>query len=114
MRQIALGTLASSLLPALGLVFSVWYRNVGFPGWLWGFLLFAYGFLFVGELEAWWVPFGFKPQPERAALYAGLYGNTHAFLPARNGIRINTLHCFLHAATLATVILLGFHFVASW
>ncbi len=95
LRQIALGTLASSLLPALGLTFSVLYWNARFPGWLWGFLLFAYGFLFVGELEAWWVPFGFKAQPERAALYAGLYGNTHALLPARNGIRINTLHCVL-------------------
>lgn len=36
-----------------------------------------------------------------------MFGNTHAFLPARNGIRPNTLHVILHLATLASVVILG-------
>ena len=110
LQSLALGTVVSSFLPALALVLSLAHLRSGFPGWLWGLLLFAYGFLFVGELEAWWVPFGISNQPERAVLYADLYAGTHAFLPARNGIRVNTLHCILHAATLSTLVLILFHF----
>ena len=36
-----------------------------------------------------------------------MFGRTHAFLPERIGIRPNTLHVILHAATLTTLILLG-------
>ena len=35
-----------------------------------------------------------------------MYGKTYTFLPPRNGIRINTLHFVLHAATLATLLVL--------
>jgi hypothetical protein len=36
-----------------------------------------------------------------------MFGNTHAFLPARNGVRPNTLHVILHASTLAMLVLLA-------
>jgi hypothetical protein len=36
-----------------------------------------------------------------------MFGNTHAFLPERNGIRPNTLHILLHACTAATLVLLA-------
>ena len=42
--------------------------------------------------------------------YRAMFGNTHAFLLPRNGIVPNTLHVILHAATLATLLLL----VVSW
>lgn len=64
-------------------------------------------FFVVGELEAWWIPYLFRSQPERAERYQVMFGDTHAFLPARNGIRLNTLHVTLHAATPTTLILLG-------
>ena len=35
-----------------------------------------------------------------------MFGNTHAFLPPRNGIAPNTLHVILHISTLATLALL--------
>jgi hypothetical protein len=44
---------------------------------------------------------------ERAARYQAKFGRTHAFLPARDGIRPNTLHVILHVATL--VIGLAWH-----
>ena len=89
------------------------YLNSGWPTWLRFYLLAAYGFLFVGELEAWWIPYLVRPQPKRAAEYDAMYGNTHAFLPPRNGIRINTMHFILHAATVATLLLLVSHLVAG-
>jgi hypothetical protein len=36
-----------------------------------------------------------------------MFGATHTFLPERNGIRPNTLHVILHAATVALLIALG-------
>jgi hypothetical protein len=36
-----------------------------------------------------------------------MFGKTHAFLPVRNGIRINTLHVILHVATLTTLVVLA-------
>jgi hypothetical protein len=46
-------------------------------------------------------------QSSRAARYQAMFGQTHAFLPERNGIRPNTLHVILHAATLTTLVVLG-------
>ena len=109
-RTMALGTLVSSLLPCVGLTFSLIDWNSGWPRWLFFYLVGAYAFLFVGELEAWWVPYFFRPQPKRAAEYDAMYRNTYAFLPSRNGIRINALHFVLHAATVTTLALLAVHF----
>jgi hypothetical protein len=107
---IALGTVVSSLLPSVGLVLSWLYWKSGWPNWLHIYLMAAYGFLFVGELEAWWIPCLVSPQPKRAAEYEAMYGNTWGFLPQCNGIRINALHFLLHAATLATLLVLASYF----
>ena len=111
LRALLLGTVVSSLFPSIGLTLSLFYLKSGWPRWLQICLLAVYGFLFVGELEAWWVPYLLWPQPKRAAQYEAMYGNTCAFLSPRNGIRINTLHFVLHAGTLGTLLILASQFV---
>jgi len=96
-------TLAQAVPYTVGLLFSLKDLGRSFPGWLWWWLWISYGLLFVGELRAWWAPYLLRPEPDRAQRYAALFGKTHAFLPARNGIRPNTLHVLLHAATVATL-----------
>jgi hypothetical protein len=104
-------TLIQSVPFTIGLVFSCLYfaRGAAYPGWLWYWLWISYGLLFVGELTAWWIPYLMRPEPARAERYRVMFGNTHAFLPERNGIVPNSLHCLLHAATAATLIVLGTH-----
>ena len=75
-----------------------WLRS-----WLWG----SYLVLFIGELRAWWWPYLIRAEPARAARYRLLFGRTHAVLPERHGMVPNTLHCLLHLATVATLVLLG-------
>ena len=108
-----LGTFIGALFPTIGLVLTLKYLESSRPAWLYIYLLASYGFLFVGELEAWWVPYLVWPQPKRAARYEAMFGNTNAFLPPRNGMRINTLHFALHAATLATLLTLVSHFLGA-
>lgn len=74
------------------------------PEWVWIWLWVGYGLLFVGELRAWWVPYFRGADDEKVKRYEAMFGGTHAFLPVRNGIRINTLHFVLHALTLATLV----------
>jgi len=93
---------------AFGLVCSVFYRYTPYPGWLYGWLWVSYGALFIGQIQAWWIPYLIRPQPKRAARYQRVFGTTHSVLPVRNGITPNTLHLMLHLATLATLVLLGF------
>ncbi len=102
-------TLIQSLPFTIGLFYSVacWLRAQPAPGWLWNWLWISYGLLFAGELSAWWIPYLVRPQPARAARYRALFGRTHAFVPARNGILPNTLHCLLHLATLAMLLTLA-------
>ena len=96
-----------SLLPfAFGFAASIFYLSGSYPMWLWWWLGISYALLFLGELQAWWIPYFLKPDPVRAARYQLMFGKTHAFLPVRNGIRLNTLHIILHAATLATLVAL--------
>lgn len=110
-RALALGTAMSSILPCVGLALSLYYWKVDWPRWLHFYLCLAYGFLFTGELEAWWIPYLLCCQPGKVADYQAMYGRTWAFLRARNGIRINALHFLLHAATLATLLVLASHFL---
>jgi hypothetical protein len=97
-----------SLVPfAAGLAGSAIYFGRAYPHWLSWWLWISYGILFYGELKAWWIPYFFRLEPERAARYQIMFGTTHAFLPERNGIRPNTLHAILHAATVALLVILG-------
>ena len=91
----------------MGLIASIAYERTGHPAWVWTWLWISYGILFAGEIRAWWWPYLVQPEPERAERYRGMFGNTHAFLPERNGLVPNTLHVVLHALTAATLILLG-------
>ena len=102
-------TVIQSLPFTIGLVASVAFARTGHPAWVWRWLWISYGILFAGELRAWWWPYLIQSEPERAARYRGMFGKTSAFLPERNGIVPNTLHVTLHAATAATLILLGIH-----
>ena len=83
------------------------HRSGPYPHWLLWYPLISYLFLFIGELEAWWIPYFGRPQPGRAARYHVMFAGTHSFLPARNGISINTLHLILHAVTVATLVVVA-------
>jgi hypothetical protein len=105
--KLATATIISTLPFAIPLGASAFYFGRVYPEWLFWWLWIGYGFLFVGELTAWWIPYFFRPDPVRAARYRVMFGATHAFLPERNGIRMNTLHVILHAATVALLMVLG-------
>jgi hypothetical protein len=100
-------TLISTTPFAFGLAASGVYLGQPYPIWLLYYLTISYALLFVGELQAWWIPYFLRPDPARAVRYEAMFGNTHAFLPARNGIRPNTLHIILHVATLAILLILA-------
>jgi hypothetical protein len=109
LRFRVIGTLVSSLPFAIGLILTGMNLNHSFPRFTLGWLWVSYLWLFLGELQAWWIPYFLTNEPKRAARYAAMFGNTHAFLPARHGILPNTLHVILHMATLVTLILLGIY-----
>lgn len=105
--KLILATLVSTLPYGIALGFSLHDQHRGYPHWLFTFLWIAYALLLVGELQAWWIPYFRGATPERIERYTAMFGNTHAFLAPRNGIRINTLHCLLHAATVLTLVTLA-------
>ena len=78
-----------------------------FPGWLFWWLWATYGLACYGSLKAWWIPYLFRAEPERAARYEVMYAGTHSFFPERNGIRPNTLHVIFDAVTVAVIIALA-------
>ncbi len=86
--------------------------RVGHP-WhaLWAWLFGAHAALFAGELKAWWIPYAVGTNAARTQRAREIFGGTHAFLPERHGIRPNTLHATLHAATLGTLVALA---VLAW
>ena len=100
-------TLIQSVPYTIGLLGTIRHADGVFPGWLWYWLWISYGLLFMGELRAWWLPYLLQPEPERAARYRAMFGRTHGFLPARNGLVPNTLHCVLHGCTLLTLFVLA-------
>jgi hypothetical protein len=105
-RNLFIATLIPTSFFAVGLFFSIRYFGRPYPAWLNYWLWISYALLFTGEIEAWWVPYLVRPNPKRAARYQKMFGNTHSFLPSRNGIMPNTAHVLLHLATAATLCVL--------
>jgi hypothetical protein len=68
--------------------------------------MISYALLFVGQIRAWWVPYLVKADPKRAERFSRMFGNTHSFLPIRNGLVPNTAHILLHISTVATLVVL--------
>lgn len=91
---------------AFGLAASALYLGATYPPWLRQWLVVSYALLFAGELTAWWIPYLFGASEKRVRRYEVMFARTHAFLPARHGIRPNSLHMLLHLATALTLILL--------
>lgn len=100
------GLLVPGIPVSIALGLSVKYFGNVYPGWFEWWLRVTYGFLFLGELEAWWIPYVFGTTAKRVALYQVLFGRTHSFLPPRHGVVVNTLHVVLHASTLMTLVIL--------
>lgn len=113
-HKLVAGTLISLAPFAIGLAGSAIYFGRAYPAWLLSWLWISYGLLFIGELTAWWIPYLFRPEAERAARYQVMFGSTHAFLAERNGIRPNTLHVILHIMTLATLVVLLLITYGGW
>jgi hypothetical protein len=105
-RRLVLVTCIQTVPFAIGLFFSARYLGTRYPHWLNEWLWISYAMLFVGQLRAWWVPYLLKAEPKRAERYRIMFGNTHSFLPERNGMVPNTAHILLHVATLATLMVL--------
>jgi hypothetical protein len=91
---------------AVGLFFSAKHFGERYPQWLEMLLWITYGVFVAGLLRAWWIPYIFKSDPERAARYQIIFANTHTFLPKRNGMAPDTLHTCFHVAAVATVVAL--------
>jgi len=106
LARLVLVTLIQSVPFTIGLFYSARYFRQPYPGWLDKWLWISYSLLFVGQMRAWWVPYLLKPEPARAERYRRMFGNTHSFLPRRNGIVPNTAHILLHLATAATLLCL--------
>jgi hypothetical protein len=99
-------TLVQSVPFTFGLLFSLLRFGRPYPHWLYMWLWISYGLIFVGQIRAWWIPYLIHSEPERAARYRTMFGNTHHFLPIRNGLVPNTAHVMLHLATAATLFIL--------
>jgi hypothetical protein len=105
-RNLFIATLIQTSFFAVGLFFSISYFGRTYPTWLNYWLWISYTMLFVGEIEAWWIPYLVRPYPKRAARYQKMFGNTHSFLPRHNDIVPNTAHVLLHLATAETLLAL--------
>jgi hypothetical protein len=105
-RNLFIATIIQTSFFAVGLFFSISYFGRSYPTWLNYWLWISYTILFIGEMEAWWIPYLVRPYPKRAARYQKMFGTTHSFLPRRNDIVPNTAHVFLHLATATTLLVL--------
>ena len=97
LERLVVVTLVQSVPYSIGLFFSARYFHQPYPEWLILWLWISYGLLFVGQLRAWWVPYLLRPEPARAERYEKMFGNTHSFLPKRNGlVPIPPTFCFIY------------------
>jgi hypothetical protein len=106
LARLVIVTLVQSVPWSIGLYFSMQYFGRDYPEWLNDWLWISYAVLLVGQIRAWWIPYLLRADPVRAGRYRKMFGNTHAFLPIRNGMVPNTAHIMLHMCTAATLVVL--------
>jgi hypothetical protein len=106
LQRLVMVTLVQSVPWTLGFYFSLKYFGHSYPYWLDWWLWISYALLLIGQVRAWWVPYLFRADPQRAGRYRVMFGNTHTFLPVRNGLVPNTAHILLHVCTAATLVVL--------
>ncbi|ELX08689.1 hypothetical protein Jab_2c07440 [Janthinobacterium sp. HH01] len=106
LRRLLIITIVQSLSFTLLLALCVIYFQSAYPLWLVRSLWIAYSLLLIGQLRAWWLPYLFRAEPDRAARYRKMFGKTHAFLHERSGLVPNTAHTLLHICTAATLLAL--------
>jgi hypothetical protein len=99
-------TLLPGVPAAIGLFFSARYFMQHYPHWLDMLLWITYCVFIFGMLRAWWIPYLFLPDAERAARYQIIFAGAHTFLPRRNGIAPDTLHTLFHLVTVTTLVFL--------
>lgn len=105
LRKILLGTVISSV-AFVALFYYSWIDRhlLRYPLdlriWLW----IGYGWLFVGELQAWWIPYLRGGDAARVTRYKVMFGETLGFLPERHGISPNLLHVVLHTCTVVLLV----------
>jgi hypothetical protein len=104
--ETAMSSLIAGVPAAIGLWGTATHLGVRYPGWLVWLLWITYVTLLAGMLRAWWIPYLFVAEPERAARYQVIFAGTHRFLPERNGIAPDTLHVSFHLAVVAMLVLL--------
>jgi len=68
-RRLVTVTLIQSVPWTIGLCFSVLNFRQPYPDWLYDWLVISYGLLFIGQIRAWWIPYLFRPEPERVVRY---------------------------------------------
>jgi hypothetical protein len=97
-------TLLPAVPAAIGLFFSAKYFGQSYPNWLEMLLWITYSVFLIGLLRAWWIPYLFLTDADRAARYQVIFAGTHTFLPKRNGMAPDTLHTVFHVVTLSTLV----------
>jgi hypothetical protein len=104
-RELIVVTLIGALPVAMALTLTLLYYGKPLPlaaaVWIWG----TYVLLLLGAIRAWWVPYLVREDSARAERFRIMFGNTHTFLPQRNGMAPNTLHVAFHFSLLITLAL---------
>src|SRR5260221_11890090 len=107
LRQKILSLLIPSAPVAFGLAFALLHTATPHRVSFRRILAAVYGFLFLGELEARWIPYAFGSSAGRVARYRALFIATHSFLPSRHGFTPNSLRVALTSSTLSTLIIIS-------
>lgn len=77
-----------------------------YPLWVKLWLIIHQGCILAGAMLSWWVPYLFGIGAEdKVERYRVMFGNTHSFLPIKNGIVPNTIHVMFHFILLMCVLI---------
>ena len=79
------------------LIITVAFVGKTYPVWARIWLVLHIGGILAGAITAWWIPYFFGADQDLAARYQIMFGDTHSFLPERNGIVPNTIHVVFHS-----------------
>lgn len=104
-RELILITVLNGLSFSVVLAIALVFYGKPYPLWARLWLVIHLFCIIYGAASAWWIPYFFGTTPEMVQSYATMFGNTHAFLPVRNGIVPNTIHTVFHFTLLSTWVL---------
>lgn len=103
--ELVLTTIINLIPSSIALALTILSIRRGYHWFSQAYIPINYTFVLSGAISAWWIPYFFGATPDKVERFQIMFGQTHSFLPIKNGMIINSIHVLFHSSLILIILL---------